>query len=107
MHAFERIAETRIAEAIERGEFDDLAGAGRPLELEDLSRVPADMRMAYKLLRDADVLPPEVELRRQIYSLGAAIEATGDEGEREDLRRRRRRRQLEYSILVERRGRSR
>jgi hypothetical protein len=107
MHVFERMAETRIAEAIERGEFDDLVGAGRPLELEDLSRVPADMRMAYKLLRDANVLPPEVELRRQIYSLGAAIEATADEGERVDLRRRRRRHQLSYSILVERRGRSR
>src|SRR5919197_5833939 len=51
-----RIAEARIAEAIERGDFDDLPGKGRPLELEDLSRLPADMRLSYKILRNAEVV---------------------------------------------------
>jgi hypothetical protein len=98
-----RIAEARIGEAIERGDLDDLPGSGRPLELEDLSRVPAEMRAAYKVLRNADVLPPELELRRHVHSLGRLIEATADEDERERLRREFRRRQLHYSILVERR----
>ena len=103
MSILERIAEARIAEAIERGELDELPGSGRPLELEDLSRVPPEMRPAYKVLRNADVLPPELELRRQIHSLGCLIDETADEDERERLRHEWRRRQLQYSILVERR----
>jgi DnaJ-like protein len=98
-----RIAEARIVEAIERGDLDDLPGSGRPLELEDLSRVPADLRPAYKVLRNAGVLPPELEVRRQIQSLGRLIDETAGEDERERLRREWRRRELHYSILVERR----
>jgi Domain of unknown function (DUF1992) len=101
--AFERIAEAKIKDAIAVGEFDDLPGAGRPLELEDLSRVPADMRLAHKVLRNAEVLPPEVELRREIYSIGRLIDATADDDERARLRRRRRQQELHYSILMERR----
>lgn len=103
MRIFERIAEARISDALARGEFDDLPGAGKPLELEDLSRVPPQMRMAYKVLRNADVLPPEAELRREVYSLGKLIDATADEDERDELRRRRRAQELQYAILLERR----
>jgi len=99
-----RIAEARIAEAIERGEFEDLPGKGRPLELDDLSRLPADMRLSYKILRNADVVPPEVELRREVYSLGRLIDATTDEDERAELRRRRGLAELQYSLLLERRA---
>jgi hypothetical protein len=103
MRIFERIAEAKISDAMSRGEFDDLAGSGKPLELEDLSHVPPQMRMAYKVLRNANVLPPEAELRREIYSLGRLIDATTDEGERAELRRRRRAQELQYAILAERR----
>jgi hypothetical protein len=102
MSIWARLAEARIAEAMERGEFDDLPGAGRPLELEDLSRIPPHLRMGYKLLRNADVLPPEMELRRENYSLDRLIEATSDPDEREELKRRRRENELRYRVLIER-----
>ena len=86
-----------------RGEFDDLPGAGRPLQLEDLSRVPPDMRLAYRVLRNAEVVPPEVELRREIYSLGRLLDAADDD-EREGLRRRLRLCELRYALLMERRA---
>ena len=104
MSAFDRIAEAKITAAMERGEFKDLHGAGRPLEFEDLSHVPADMRLAYKVLRNAEVEPPEVELRREIYSLGRLIDGTADEHDRAELRRRRRAHELHYAVLMERRG---
>jgi hypothetical protein len=100
---FARIAEARIREAMARGEFDDLPGAGRPLQLEDLSRVPPDMRLAYRVLRNAEVVPPEVELRREIYSLGRLLDAADDD-EREGLRRRLRLCELRYALLMERRA---
>ena len=64
-----RIVEDRIREAQKAGAFDNLAGKGKPLELEDLSWVPEDLRMAYHVLKNAGVLPPEVELRKEIRSL--------------------------------------
>jgi len=100
---FSRIAEAKIADAMARGEFDDLPGRGKPLVFEDLSHIPAHMRLGYKVLRNADCLPPEVELRREIYSLDRLIDATSAPDEREELRRRRRHHELRYNILMERR----
>lgn len=107
MGVWDRLAEAKIVEAMQRGEFDDLPGAGKPLELEDLSHVPAHLRLGYKVLRNANVLPPEVELRRENYSLDRLIDATSDLDQREELRRRRRENDLRYSLLVERNNRGR
>ena len=63
---FEKIVEERIRRAIAEGEFEDLAGKGEPLILEDTSTVPEDLRLAFKILKNADCLPPEVELRKDI-----------------------------------------
>ena len=65
---FEKISDEKIREAIERGEFDGLPGEGKPLSLEDDRHLPADIRLAYKILKNADCLPPEVELRKQIQT---------------------------------------
>jgi hypothetical protein len=66
MICFQKIAERRIIEAINRGEFDNLPGAGQPLELVDDSHVPEDLRMAYKVLKNAGYVPPEISLRKEI-----------------------------------------
>jgi hypothetical protein len=66
MICFQRIAERRIQEAIKDGVFKDLPGAGQPLKLEDDSHVPEDLRMAYKVLKNANCVPPEIALRKEI-----------------------------------------
>ena len=66
MICFQRIAERRILEAIRDGAFDDLPGAGQPLKLDDDSGVPEDLRIAYKILKNAGYVPPEVALRKEI-----------------------------------------
>ena len=76
------IAERRIQEAQERGDFDDLPGTGRPLHLEDMSHVPPELRMAYTILRNADCLPPELAERKEIQKLADLLEGCGDERER-------------------------
>jgi hypothetical protein len=72
---FDQIAEKRIAEAIERGEFDDLPGAGRPLELDDDAHIPEDLRVAYRILKNAGYVPPEVDSLRQIGELERLVMA--------------------------------
>jgi hypothetical protein len=81
----ERMAEQRILEAQRNGEFDNLPGKGKPLELEDLSWVPQDLRIGYKVLKNAHVLPPEAELLKDIHTLEDLLKHVEDEGERKAL----------------------
>ena len=65
----DQIVERKIEEAIARGELDGLPGAGRPLELDDDALVPEDLRMAYRILKNAGYIPPEVETVNHIAAL--------------------------------------
>jgi hypothetical protein len=82
MDFFQKIAENRILEAIEAGEFDNLEGKGRPLKLEDDSHVPPELRMVYKILKMADCLPPELELRKEVIRLQDLVASLPDEAEK-------------------------
>jgi len=66
LSGFAKLVEQRIQAAQKNGEFDDLKGSGKPIEYEDDSGIPEDLRMAYKMLKNADCAPPEIELKKQI-----------------------------------------
>jgi hypothetical protein len=80
-----RIVEQKIKEAQEKGEFDNLPGHGKPLDLEDDSHVPEDLRIAYKILKNADCLPPELQERKEIRQMEDLLESLPDEKERYKL----------------------
>ena len=82
---FQRIVEERILEAQRAGAFDNLPGKGKPLELEDLSWVPEDLRVGYIVLKNAHVLPPEAELLKDIHILEDLLKHIECEGERKAL----------------------
>jgi hypothetical protein len=65
--------ERLIREAMEGGAFDRLAGSGEPLQLDDDSHVPPDVRMAHKLLRDNDLAPEWITLGKELEAQQAAI----------------------------------
>jgi hypothetical protein len=87
MDWIERIAEERIRAAQEEGLFDNLPGRYQPLNLEDESGIPEDMRLAFKILKNAGCLPIEMELRKEIYNLRQLLNAAIDEETRKELRR--------------------
>jgi len=66
---FDLIAERKIAEALARGELDNLPGQGRPLELDDDALIPEELRAAYRILKNAGFVPPEVQALNDIASL--------------------------------------
>ena len=103
--SFSRIAENRIREAMEQGEFDNLPGAGEPLSLEEYFNTPEDLRMAYSVLKSANCRPFEVELFNEIARLEQAITSAPDAGSREPLQRSLALRRTELAILLERRSR--
>jgi hypothetical protein len=82
MDFFARIAENLILEAIEAGLFDNLPGKGQPLQFEDDSHIPPELRLAYKILKNAGCLPPELELRREIITLQDLVASMEDEAEK-------------------------
>ena len=82
MFGIEKIAEKRIQEALERGELDDLPGQGAPLHLEDDSQIPEDLRLAYKILKNADCLPPELQARKEIRQMEDLLDRVPDEREK-------------------------
>ena len=83
---FGRLIENKIREAIERGEFDNLPGKGKPLDLTEYFNTPGDLRLGYAMLKSAGHVPVEVELRREIEALEARLEACTDAQQGEALR---------------------
>jgi hypothetical protein len=72
------LAEERIQAALRRGDFDDLPGAGRPLDLDDDRLVPPEVRIACRILKSAGCVPAEVLERREIAELEAALPRLAD-----------------------------
>lgn len=108
MKIFEMIAEQKIKEAMKNGEFDNLPGAGKPLELELLSNIPEELRVTYKILKNANMLPEEMELSKEIRSLQDLIEACRDDDARNSLTGKLNEKILRFNLMMEkRRGKSR
>ena len=72
------LVEERIQEALRRGDFDRLPGTGQPLALDDDCLVPPEVRIAYRILKNAGFVPPEVLERREIAALEAELAAIQD-----------------------------
>ena len=80
-----RIAERKIQEAMERGAFEDSPMKGKPLVFETNPYVPGELRVAYKILKDAGFLPEEMGLRKEIWTLRELLRAVEDDEERYQL----------------------
>jgi hypothetical protein len=103
--SIESAIEQKIREAMERGEFDDLAGKGKPLDLDAYFNTPEDLRMAYSILKSNEFVPEEVEIFREIAELQTKLEAATDENRRSELSKRLEERRLALRLLLERRTR--
>lgn len=103
MDIFTLIAENKIKEAINRGELNDLPGSGKPLPLEDLSHIPEDLRAGYRILKNAGIVPEEIEIKKEIISLQKLINYCYDENEKDRLTKKLNEKILRFNILMEKR----
>jgi hypothetical protein len=76
---WERIAENRIREAMQNGAFDNLPGAGKPIDLEGYFTLPEHLRVAFSILKNAHCVPAEVELLHEIATLEQQLSAAPEE----------------------------
>jgi hypothetical protein len=77
-----KIVEQRIRDAQQRGDFDNLPGRGKPMDLDDDRNIPEDLRLAYRILKNADCLPPELELKKEIRQMEDLLDNIPDEKEK-------------------------
>ena len=79
---FNKIVEERIRKAQKKGEFKNLEGSGKPLNLLEDQTVAEELRLAYKILKNADCLPPEVELKKEIQQTEELLNGMGETAEK-------------------------
>jgi hypothetical protein len=101
---FHIVSEDRIKKAYKDGEFENLAGFGKPLQLEDLSGIPEELRMAYKLLKNAGYTEDEGNLRREMMGIEDLIRKCEDSDEKANLQRKLNEKLLRFNQLMSKRG---
>ncbi|HSO11726.1 MAG TPA: DUF1992 domain-containing protein [Anaerolineales bacterium] len=104
---FDKLVESIIKEAQERGEFDNLPGKGKPVDLTAYFDTPEDVRMAYSILKNAGMNSREVDLLREIDELKQVHAAMLDERKKREISREIEKKQIEFSLIMERQRRQR
>ncbi len=102
-NALAQIAEMKMREAIKNGELDNLPGKGKPLEIDNMSFIPAELRMAYRIIKNSGLVPVEVSLNKDMDTLKKKIEESTNEKERKFLKRKLIELGVRYKILMEKR----
>jgi len=99
---FDKIVEAKIKEAQEQGEFDDLPGKGKPIDLSEYFETPEELRVAQSVLKNAGIISPEVELLRKIAALKEKFSRLTDESEKSKLKKEIKQKQIEFNLMMER-----
>jgi hypothetical protein len=104
--SFDKIVESIIQEAMARGEFENLPGRGKPIDLTDYFNTPEDVRVAQSMLKNAGMVPVEIELLQEIASVKESLNSAKDEVELAKSRKLLEEKQLQFNLLLGRRKRS-
>ena len=105
--SLDRIVEALIKEAQERGEFDNLPGKGRPIDLTAYFETPEEVRLAQSVLKNAGMTSPEVEILKEIAGLRQLHRAVTDEKKKQEIWKKFQEKQIEFDLMMERQKRQR
>jgi hypothetical protein len=105
--SLESAIEEKIKEAMSRGEFDNLPGTGKPLDLDAYFNTPEDLRLAFSLLKSNDFVPAEVEIFNEIAKLAEQLSKSESETDRISVSRKLEERKLTLQLLLDSRRRRR
>jgi len=99
--SIEKFIDDQISRAIDAGEFDNLPGKGKPIDLRVYFETPEDLRMAYSILKSNNFAPQEVEVLKEIDALRKRLESCPDEDQKERLRKEISDKKLAFDLLIE------
>jgi hypothetical protein len=103
--------EALIKEAMERGEFDNLPGKGKPIDLTEYFETPEEVRLANSVLKNAGMTSRDVDLLNEIAELKQVLAAVLDEKKKwrgapwhqersQEIQRKLQQKQVECSLLM-------
>ena len=78
MLLIDELAEARIADAMRAGQFTDLAGKGERIVIEEVGFVPEELRVAYRLLKNAGYFPKEISVLNEISEVEQLVVSLGE-----------------------------
>jgi hypothetical protein len=82
---FEDLIEMKIKKAMAEGEFDNLAGKGKPLDLKKYYDMPEHLRTAYQIIKNSGYVPEEVRLKKEMETLKEMVKDCRSEEEKHKL----------------------
>jgi hypothetical protein len=100
--SFDKIVEALIKEAQERGEFDNMPGKGKPIDLTSYFETPEEVRLAQSVLKNAGITSPEVLLLQEIAELRQLQEALTDQTKKLEIWKKLQQKQIELNLMLER-----
>lgn len=100
--SFNKFVEDQIQKGMSEGLFDNLKGAGKPLNLDEYFNTPEDLRIGYSVLKSGNIIPPEVEMLREIDDLKQKRADCTDEAKRKQLNKIINEKILAFNLTMER-----
>jgi hypothetical protein len=97
----EKFIDDQITRAMEAGEFDNLAGKGKPLDLRSYFETPEDLRMAYSILKSNNFVPEEVELLKDIEAMKKRLDASSDQESNTRLKKELAEKTFAFNMIIE------
>jgi len=98
----DKIVEEMIKKAQERGEFNDLPGKGKPIDLTEYFEMPEEVRVAQAMLKNAGMTSREVDLLKEISELKQQLAQVVDEKKKAEIQKQIQEQQIEFNLMLER-----
>ncbi|UOR13430.1 DnaJ family domain-containing protein [Halobacillus amylolyticus] len=100
---FGHIIEEKIKQSIARGDFDHLPGKGKPLPMDELAYAPDDMRNSYRILKNANMLPEEMQIKKEIVQLEDLLIGCHDPKQQSRYKQQLSEKRIRFNLLMEKR----
>ena len=99
--SIDKFIDDQIKKAMDNGEFDNLPGKGKPIDLSAYFATPEDLRIAYSALKSSGFVPEEAQLLKDVESLKEALKNCPNDDEKIRIKRLIDDKMLKLNMLVE------
>jgi hypothetical protein len=100
--SIEKFVEDQIKKAMAEGEFDNLPGKGKPIDLDGYFQTPEHLRICYSILKNGQFIPEEVQMLKDIEALREQEANCSDHEQKNQLAKTIREKVLSFNLAMER-----
>ncbi|MGD6846041.1 DnaJ family domain-containing protein [Rossellomorea aquimaris] len=94
------MSEQRIRKAYEDGEFKELPGFGKPLNLDDDLGVPQELKMAHRMMKNAGYTTDEMNVKKEMMRIEDLLRVCDDDLEKQELKKSLSENMLKYNAML-------